>query len=242
MLKYNKGCENMEHFESCIICGKPLVYHQEAIEMECEICHKKFKSYVACCDHHFVCDECHSKKALHVVYHQCQSQKSTDPIEIFRYLIQQPAIHMHGPEHHVLVGCSLLTAYYNAGGKINFQKALTQIIERGSQVPGGSCGFFGNCGAAVSTGIFISVITHCTPLSTKEWQLCNLMTSLSLEKIALADGPRCCKRNSYLAILTAIEFVNKNFDVHLKKPQTFYCIHSPFNKQCLKNKCPFYQV
>lgn len=30
--------------------------------------------------------------------------------------------HMHGPEHHIMVGAALLTAYKNAGGDIDLGK------------------------------------------------------------------------------------------------------------------------
>ena len=32
--------------------------------------------------------------------------------------------HMHGPEHHVMVGAALLTAYKNAGGAINLRESV----------------------------------------------------------------------------------------------------------------------
>ena len=48
-----------------------------------------------------------------------------------------PFCHMHGPEHHIMVGSALLTAYHNAGGQIDLPKALSEMISRGSKVPGG---------------------------------------------------------------------------------------------------------
>lgn len=61
---------------------------------------------------------------------------------------------MHGPEHHVRVGAALLTAWHNGGGQIDFPAALEEMKKRGSQIPGGICGLWGTCGAAVSAGIF----------------------------------------------------------------------------------------
>ena len=43
---------------------------------------------------------------------------------------------MHGPEHHVLVGSALLTAYKNCGGDLDLNEALSLMEERGKQVPG----------------------------------------------------------------------------------------------------------
>lgn len=49
--------------------------------------------------------------------------------------------HMHGPEHHVMVGAALLTAYKNAGGAINLRESVMEMLNRGKAVPGGTCGF-----------------------------------------------------------------------------------------------------
>ena len=57
---------------------------------------------------------------------------------------------MHGPEHHIMVGAALLTAYKNAGGEIDLQQALVEMMSRGRSVPGGACGFWGACGAGIS--------------------------------------------------------------------------------------------
>ena len=40
---------------------------------------------------------------------------------------------MHGPEHHVMVGAALLTAYKNAGGDIDLHSALIEMLNRGKK-------------------------------------------------------------------------------------------------------------
>lgn len=42
---------------------------------------------------------------------------------------------MHGPEHHIMVGCALLTAYHNAGGEIDLPKALNEMVSRDYRSP-----------------------------------------------------------------------------------------------------------
>ena len=66
------------------------------------------------------------------------------------------------------------------------------------------------------------------------------MTSKSLSNIADFGGPRCCKRDSYLSILTAVDFVKENFGIQLEKEEV-KCEYSDLNKQCIKDKCPFYK-
>lgn len=171
----------------------------------------------------------------------CLADTSRNPIEILEKLMSQPDCPMHGPTHHVLVGAALLTAYNNClpdSAKLDLEAALAEMRERGEQVPGGACGYMGACGASISTGIFLSIVTRNTPLSTDTWRLCNLMTSRALEQVAENGGPRCCKRDSYLSVLTAIDFVKENLGVEMEKPEV-RCSRSQINEQCIGKKCPF---
>ena len=85
------------------------------------------------------------------------------------------------------------------------------MLNRGKAVPGGTCGFWGACGAGISAGMFVSILSGATPLTEESWGLSNQMTSKALEAISRTDGPRCCKRDSYLAILAAVDFVKNAF-------------------------------
>ena len=112
--------------------------------------------------------------------------------------------------------------------------------KRASQILGGFCGFYGDCGAAVGTGIFMSLVTNATPLSIAEWKLANLITAKSLFTIANHGGPRCCKRNTYLAIMEAVDFLKENLGVNLEVKKGLECEFHDLNNECLRQKCPFY--
>jgi len=224
--------------EECLICKAPLEYLQEDVMMECDICHKNEFSKTKCVNGHYVCNECHSKGVDSIVG-LCLAETSKDPIEIVGKMMDMSFCHMHGPEHHIMVGSALLTAYRNAGGDVDLAKALGEMVSRGAKVPGGACGFWGACGAAVSTGMFISIITGSTPLKNEEWKHSNLMTSRSLSKLGQLGGPRCCKRNSYMSILTAIDYVEEITGIRMQKSQ-IVCRHLSSNSQCIGNRCPFH--
>ena len=66
----------------------------------------------------------------------------------------------------------------------------------------------------------------------------NLCTARALEQVALNGGPRCCKRDSYLSVLTAIDFVKEHLGVEMEKPEV-KCSRSQINEQCIGKKCPF---
>lgn len=225
--------------DECLICGAALEYLDENIEMECEICHKKIESKTRCVNGHFVCNDCHTS-GIEVVKSLCLNEKSKNPIEILDKMMSMQFCHFHGPEHHILVGSALLTAFYNSGGEIDLESSLAEMFKRGKEVPGGVCGFWGACGAGISTGIFMSIITKAKPLSNETWGMSNAMTSRSLGKIGAIGGPRCCKRDSYLSITEAVGFVKEKFNVAMELNE-IKCGRSQKNNQCIKERCPFYQ-
>ena len=137
-----------------------------------------------------------------------------------------------------MVGAALLTAYENAGGEVDLASSLTEMMNRGRSVPGGTCGFWGACGTGISSGMFVSIISKFTPLSRESFALSHRMTAKSLGAIGEIGGPRCCKRDSNLSILSAIDFVKENFGVEMKKPE-IVCAHASQNNQCIGKRCLF---
>ena len=109
--------------EECLICKAPLVYLQQDELMECAICHKKEMSKTRCEQGHYVCSDCHMV-GMDQIFGLCLAETSKNPVEIVEKMMDLPFCHMHGPEHHVMVGAALLTAYHNAGGEIDLASTL----------------------------------------------------------------------------------------------------------------------
>jgi hypothetical protein len=231
----------MKQKSGCLICGAELVYSDTSRELTCFYCGEKFQSNASCRNGHFVCDHCHGHSANDLIERYCTKSKAIDPLTMALELMHSPLVHIHGPEHHYLVPAVLLAAWHNQGVEPHGElaKQLAQARKRAESVPGGACGFQGVCGAAVGTGIFLSVITESTPMSTESWRMCNQMTAESLAVIAAHGGPRCCKRVSFWAILTAVEFMRKHYGAnwHVEQPE---CCFSAYNKECQHNECVFY--
>ena len=223
--------------EECLICGAPLEYLQEETLMECFFCHKKVRSLTRCVKGHYVCDECHSA-GMDAMVSVCLKERSKDPGDIMEKLMSQKFCHMHGPEHHSMVGAALLTAYRNAGGEVDLEKRLMAMLQRGKQIPGGVCGFWGACGAGLSTGMFVSIISKSTPLTNEPYALSHRMTAKALTRIAEVGGPRCCKRNSWLAMECAVEFVRDELGIGMEMPE-IVCKYIPENAQCIGKRCPY---
>ena len=67
----------------------------------------------------------------------------------------------------------------------------------------------------------------------------NQMTSRALAKIGEHGGPRCCKRDSYLAILEAVTFTKEQLGIDMDTHK-IVCSRSHLNNQCIQGNCPFH--
>ena len=226
--------------ENCQICGSPLIYFSSVKTIACNICGTQHAVNVTCNDGHYVCDACHAAQGIMFINRYVHESRSKNPIHMAMEMMRNSDIAMHGPEHHYLVVAVLLTAYKNAGGNLAFEEALHLAAQRAIKVPGGICGLWGSCGAGLATGIFVSVITGATSLSKQEWSQANGMTAKSLARIAENGGPRCCKRNTYIAILEAAAYLEMHFSVILEQPDRITCEFLRRNAQCRGRDCLFF--
>jgi hypothetical protein len=226
----------------CLICGSDLEYLDEPVEMECSYCRQTSISDTRCVNGHYICDRCHRLDVEDLIEVICIHSTDDNPFVLAEQIFSSPSVLMHGPEHHFLVPAVLIAALYNhtrePGKK---EKGIKNARHRAGMVKGGFCGLLGDCGAAVGAGIFVSIVTGATPLSHDEWRMANLMTARALERIALHGGPRCCKRNTFLALQEAIKFISMEMGIGLPEPRDIYCRFSDQNRECLKERCPFYR-
>jgi len=227
----------METKAGCLICGKELHYSSEEATAQCVYCNNEFTTQTMCQDGHFICDHCHSSGSNDIIEQYCINSPNTDPITMATEIMKHPSIPMHGPEHHFLVPAVLLSAFYNKKGTVELKKEKIKLARtRSEQVPGGTCGFWGACGAGIGGGIFQSISTEASPLSQEQWKEANAMTARCLSCIADNGGPRCCKRDTYLAISEVWRSLNWPL------PQKIECTFMRSNKQCLGKACLFHPM
>lgn len=224
--------------KNCKICGKPLIYYPAEKRMECQVCHQTKPANAACEAGHFVCDECHSGGGAAILTLLRQSDEK-NPIALLHQVFKLEDVHLHGPEHHSIVPCVLITAFHNSGGPIDYENSLLEAWKRGQKIPGGACGFLGVCGAAAGAGVFASIVSESTPLNSEKWAVPQRLTASCLEAIAAVGGPRCCKRTSRIAIECAAAFSEKEFGVSMpiSRPS---CAYWTWNNECIRQRCPFF--
>lgn len=162
--------------------------------------------------------------------------------ELVNLLMDMEGLPMHCPPHHFILPATLLTVCHklSGSGENQLMHDLSEAKVRASKVLGGFCGNYGACGAAVGIGIFYSIFTKTTPLSTETWSRVNRATGMGLLKISEVEGPRCCKRNLYLALDSAIDTIASDLGLTLERPEEVICKYYPANQECKGLKCPYF--
>jgi hypothetical protein len=228
----------MESQENCGVCGTSLIYGTEEAARTCTYCGKEFNALIYCPEGHYICDSCHSSKALDIIREVLSSTDSANPIELLEIIISHPSVPMHGPEHHAMVPAILVTAVKNAGYPVP-ENALEKAISRGKEIPGGWCGSYGACGTGIGVGIAVSVLTEATPLTGVTRALANEATAFTLK--GLLDGqPRCCKRASRKALELATEFFEKRMNIRLDRSENIQCRYMSRNNECILGECEYF--
>ena len=164
------------------------------------------------------------------------------PLDLLEAMMSLPGVEMHTPEHHFMVPAALLTAAHSVSGRDRsaLERDLNAALSRSKRVPGGSCGDCGCCGAAVGAGIFAALWLKTTPKSTVRWADANRFTAWCLEYIATVDGPRCCKRVSYLALEAAVPRARGvRGGARGPRPRPA-CTRFAQNTECLHTACPYF--
>ncbi len=143
---------------------------------------------------------------------------------------------VHSLEYHSIAPAVLITAWQNR----HHQKDAAQIheaIRRGRAIPGGACGSYGACGAALGAGIAYSIIEEVTALSSQSRSEANQVTAAALTAIAAHGGPRCCMRET---ITTIESFAQATGIFEVDSMQSFTCFQCGWMKECIASNCPYH--
>lgn len=175
----------------------------------------------------------------------CEEERETCPSRLFEAISVNPRCVSFGPIHHYIDGAVMLACFRAAQGEPGSSERLaadlTELRERSRCVPGGACARWGVCGAAASVGMAYAIISQNAPLKKEGWTEGQILVSRALEKIARAGSPRCCKRDSRIAIHEATAFFNEQFGKVLEMPSDVpSCRSMGDNSVCMGAACPFH--
>ena len=171
----------------------------------------------------------------------CLEWKGDDPADLLERLMGDCRCATFGPVHHYLVGAALLTCARDGSGGRDLGHVLDELSERASCVPGASCAKWGVCGAAASCGMAFALLAGNSPLRSEGWSEGQLMVADILRGIAEAGAPRCCKRDSRIAVAIAVPWFNGHLGTRMTTgEETPACGVSGANSACLGRACPYF--
>lgn len=220
----------------CALCGEKL----EPVDTQavCAFCGRETPARYLCAAGHHICEGCQLADWPQVVERVCEGSRETDPVRIVNLIMKHPMAVMNSPQHHILVAPAALSALRN-GGQLSFQPGrLMSAVERSQGIPLGACGSRGECGAAVSVGALVSILTGASFQKDRERSLALQATAAVLLAIARAGGPRCCKQSVYLALETASDFLKRELDIDM--PVVVHCEFAARNPACKQERCAYY--
>lgn len=227
------------HYSGCFICGADLVYLKRHQGLVCEVCGRQSVANAMCKNGHFVCDLCHEAEPIQFIKNACLKTKETDMIRLLYSLRSSAFVAMHGPEHHAMVPGIILSTYRNLGGEIS-DKVISDAIERGGSVAGGSCAFMGFCGAAAGAGIALSAIVGATPILAEKRQLVQAAVARILGVISKFKAGRCCQRESFVTLKEVAKISKELLPLRLKADFVLRCAQFKKNRECIKGLCPLF--
>ncbi len=209
----------------------------DTISGDCPVCGRA-GDMVYSDDEKPICFGCAEPYIRERVKQICKASSLKNPREILDTLIADDLIAARPLRFHITVGSALVTAYRNSGGEIDLDKALDEIMRRGALIPPKACGHAGDCGSAVSAGIFFSVIADTHPLKEENWGELHMLTGSCLYDLGKIGGPRCCNRGANVSMGNAVKTVERLFGVGMEWCDV-QCMHQSANKECIGKKCPF---
>jgi MoaA/NifB/PqqE/SkfB family radical SAM enzyme/ubiquinone/menaquinone biosynthesis C-methylase UbiE len=227
-----------KQLRGCLVCGGEVRYLPRPEPATCHYCGAVCNTEVACAAH-YVCDHCHLADGLEIIKQVCTTTDEKNLFTLLHLIRSHPALAMHGPEHHAMVPGIILACYRNNGGKID-QDRITTGIERGSKIPGGICGFWGGCGAALGVGIAFAVIMEATPLTPGARQQAQRITARVLSRLAKTKGARCCRRETLSALQEAAAITVEKLKVILPTGANRPCDQAGRNRECIRKNCQFW--
>jgi len=224
--------------EHCLICRQPLIYAEQPRAVTCHSCGLETTALISCPDGHYVCDLCHSRKPLELLPDFLPRIKSDTPEAILEELLELPGLTMHGPEHHPLGAIALLLACERHAVPLP-EHWSAEAIRRGLQIPGGACGYLGACGAGVSLGIAVSLLTGATPVKGRERGWAHAAAAAGLQ--AAGDGhARCCKRALRRVVREGRRFLAAELGIVLPaEMESFTCLDHRRNRECPAAACRY---
>ena len=224
----------------CRFCGAPLKLLANAVSARCMVCGERGRTRTWCKEGHFVCEDCRGTELMGLLDGMLASGHSTDPVEAFLRMRGSHDFPMHGPEHHALVAAAFLLAYHSQHGEPAWADVLDALQSASSELPGGSCGYWGACSAGLAVGMAYCAILGSNPTNGVPRGLAHQAVAAILSRISGHPAPRCCRRECLLALQVACGLSADLLPHPLATSCPATCDQAASNPECSGAECPFF--
>lgn len=224
---------------TCNFCGTALKLLPNAIGARCMICGERGRTRTWCTQGHFVCDDCRGGELWAMVERLAGREYATDPVEILIQMRESQDFPMHGPEHHPLVAAAFLIAYHNRHGEPSWPVILDTLQSAATQLPGGTCGFWGACSAGLAVGMAYCAILDSSPTDGAPRAAAHQAVGQIMARIGQYPAARCCRRECLLALQVACELSTTLLPHPLSTTYREPCAQAADNPECLGPSCPY---
>ena len=201
---------------TCRICDREL---EEMPNLaRCTYCGLEEPGDYACPAGHYVCEACRTATAGELIERTCLGSDLDNPLDLAGLILKHPAMLPYGPEHHSLAAPVLLAALRNRRVPGITDATLRQALARLQGIPALVCATRGDCGAAASAGVVVSLLRKASAHSDGERSDALRATARALDRIADHGGPRCCRQSVYDTILATWDLLRQPYGLDPLQP------------------------
>jgi hypothetical protein len=225
-----------------MVCGSPLEYLDQTIEMICTYCQKTDQGHIRCPNGHYLCDACHNKDSLNVIEEIALGTKLKDPVEIAEIMMGHPGLPMLGCNHAYIAAGALMAAIRNEGSRKIIPEQMKEVFVRASkQAHGGYCGLTGVCGIVPAIGACFAILTGSKCGKDEEQRITMEAVTRASRAITELTGPSCCKAYVRSSLETAGDYLEERFGIRLSITKGTICNHSDRHPHgCREVKCLYF--
>ena len=108
-----------------------------------------------------------------------------------------------------------------------------------TELPGGTCGYWGACSAGLAVGMAYCAILGSDPTAGIPRSIAHQAVSAILARIAQHTGPRCCRRDCLLALQVGCGLSADLLPGTVPTSHSARCDQAESNPECSGELCPF---
>lgn len=225
-----------------MVCGSPLEYLEQALELTCSYCGKVEQGHIRCPKGHYVCDACHNRDAISIIEDIAFTTKSRDPFEIADLMMSYPGLPMLGCQHAYIAGGAFMAAIKNEGSRGIANEEIREVFKRTEkQAHGGYCGLTGVCGIAPAIGACFAVLTGSKCGKDEEQRITMEAVTHVARAITDITGPSCCKAYVWTSLRAAVDYLSDSLGITLPSSRSIICDYSTRHPHgCRESLCPYF--